>query len=132
MTQLPDFSFELNMARYVEKRISPIRLDHGRGRPPGILINDGEITGYRGLIGGVAWAACEGRPDVAGEVSILSSRLLTPTIEDCKRANKLLQELRDTPHVTIKVNAIPYDDLRLFVCIEASGNNAKEGKSQTA
>lgn len=132
MTQLPDFGFELNVARYVEKRISPIRLDHGRGRPPGTLANDGEITGYRGLIGGVAWAAREGRPDVAGEVSILSSRLPNPTIEDCKRANKLLQELRDTPHVTIKVKAIPYDDLRLFVCIDASKDNAKEGKSQTA
>ena len=69
--------FEFSMKRYVEK-IVPVTIDRNRVRSGSVMASEFEVTGYRGSSASMAWATREGRPDGAGESSLLAQRLPTP------------------------------------------------------
>ena len=112
--------------------VREIRIEKGRAAKEDMEANDGEINGMRAVCGSLLWAAREGRPDIAGEVNILSGTLPKPKIGDLKKANQTVRHLHATPNVIIQVRPIPLDRIVGITITDASLNNAKDGKSQLA
>ena len=131
LRQTKDYGFEISMTRYLKNRAREIVMHRGRCKNPKDLAHEGEITGMRGVCGSLNWAAREGMPQGAGDASLLSSTLPTPTIKDLQEANAALKRLLQND-VPVKIKPIPLDRLRLLMFADSSLGNASGGASQLA
>ena len=84
----------------------------------------------RAVLGALNWLGREGRPDLAGEVSILSSRIPQLKVKDLREINKVVSRARYTSHMSVKVQSIPKDKLAFAVVSDASYGNVRDGGSQ--
>ena len=60
--QLTSFGFHITMTRYLKMKVREIQLARGRGTKPLDDATPGEVTGMRGLVGGMAWSVRQGQP----------------------------------------------------------------------
>ena len=80
--QAPDCTISVDMGKYVEERMAPISIDRGRRSHPDSPVTEEEKQKARGAIGSIAWAAKEGRPDLAAPASILAARMKNMKVKD--------------------------------------------------
>ena len=67
------------------------------------LLNETEIHNLRALIGQFNWLAMKTRPDILFECCNLLQKIKSPTIDDAKRANKLVNKMKNEEiFVTLK------------------------------
>ena len=59
------------------------------------LLNETEIHNLRALIGQFNWLAMQTRPDILFECCNLLRKIKNPTIDDAKRANKLVNKIKN-------------------------------------
>ena len=130
--QLPSFDFEVDMTKFVCERLEPVALAKGRKSEVKALANDSEIAQMRAVIGGLNWAAKEGRPDCAAAASLGAACFPKPTIQDILDVNKAVKLLKDRAELSIKIRAIEVDKLAWGVISDASFANAYGGHSQGA
>ena len=91
---------------------------------------DNEYTQFRTLNGQIAWTSTQTRPDIAFEACQLSVAAKNATVEDLKRANKTLKELKGND---VKIIFPNIGDLRktiLIVFSDASFANLINSGSQ--
>ena len=62
----------------------------------------------------------------------MSQALPTPKHSDIKALNDAIRDMQATNTVTVKVKPIPLERMISYLYVDASKDNAKEGKSQTA
>ena len=60
------------------------------------LLTPEEKTSYKGVLGQILWLACQTRPDLAVQVSLLARKGQSPTAQDAKELNKLAKLARET------------------------------------
>ena len=130
--QMPDRSFSIDMEKFIGERLDPVSLAKGRKANPKALANDSEIAQLRAVIGALAWAAKEGRPDAAAAASLGAGSFPKPTIQDVIDVNKTVRVIKSNPALSIKVRAIPLENLAWGVVSDASFANAYGGNSQGA
>eukprot|EP00435_Cladocopium_sp_Y103_P022132 s1863_g5.t1 len=131
LRQLSDFSFESNMEEFIYTRLEPI-LSHKKvlkkhaAQTP---LNESEKTQLRGLIASLNWVSREGRPDASSAASILAASFPDPTMEHVHAANEVVKHLKTFP-VTLRIHAIPEDQLRLILIADSAFDTSGKEKSQ--
>ena len=87
-----------------------------------------EQTILRSKVGQLLWLARQTRPDIAFDIAIIASKLKTSTVEDLKRANKLLRKVKnDTVSLQFKDLG---EHVELMLFSDASFGNLPDGGSQ--
>ena len=88
-----------------------------------------EASLFRKLIGKLNWISTQTRPDIAFEVSSLSSVMRQPRVEDCLAANKVLRRIKEHPLKIRFPNLGNIDDIILDCYADASLGNLPSGQS---
>ena len=89
-----------------------------------------EVPNLRTLIGQLNWIATQTRPDLLYECCDLLGKIKYATIEDAKRANKVLKKLKEE-NISVEVNTIEsFVDTKLLVFHDASFANMAGSGSQ--
>ena len=76
------------------------------------------------------WLAKEGRPDVLGDVAILSVELGKPTEKSLKLLNKAIHSAKLNTDASVTVRSIPLKDLVIASFADSSWANMPGAKSQ--
>ncbi|CAE7230741.1 RE1, partial [Symbiodinium sp. CCMP2456] len=130
--QLKDYSFVVDMEKFVTERLEPIQMAKGRKSNPKALATDSEIAQMRAVVGSLNWASREERPDASASASLSALKFPKPVVQDLIDLNKSIQMIKSRPDLNIKIRSIPADKLAWGVMTDASFDNAGDGKSQGA
>ena len=87
-----DSSIVISQSNYVDS-IESLKVDGKKGNND--LLNETEIHNLRALIGQFNWLATQTRPDILFECCNLLGKIKSPTIDDAKRANKLVDKMKN-------------------------------------
>ena len=110
----------MHQEKYVLEKIHAIDLPRGRRSQKGSLLLGPEIESLRSMLYRISWVAHQTRPEAAGMVSILSSRLQNATVEDAILLNKMVGHLRSTAKQGIRLH--PYDpEKTTFIGVSDAG-----------
>ena len=120
--QLGTGEFLVDMQKFVQERLYEVPLEKGRASLKKELANPAEVDGARATCGALNWLAKEGRPDLAGESSLMSSRLASLTIEDVCNLNAVVKQAKEEAELTIRIQ--PLQRMRFGVVSDASWGNA--------
>ena len=127
-----DGAISVDMGKCVEERMAPISIERGRRSQPDSPVTEEERQKARGAIGSIAWAAKEGRPDLAAPASILASRVKTMKVKDLVQINRAIQNAKAKRDLTLRYFPIPPDKLGWGTVTDASWANHEDGASQGA
>ncbi|CAK8995053.1 Retrovirus-related Pol polyprotein from transposon TNT 1-94 [Includes: Protease, partial [Durusdinium trenchii] len=112
---------EMNQEKYIIEKLHPLKLPLGRKGDKSSRLKPDEFEAFRSMLYKVAWVAHQTRPEAAGVVSILSSRLKEGTIEDVSCLNKLIQHLRNTAQQSLTLHRFSNDKMILIAASDAGG-----------
>ena len=129
--QLENFEIRIDMQRYMEEKLHPVRLHQVRMQlGDEEELTDAEITMLRGAGGSLLWIGKEARPDVTGAcamaVSWASGR---PKIKHVTAVNKTIAELKRTSDCYLRIMPIPLQNGMWISVSDASVAHVSE-KSQ--
>ncbi|CAE7350344.1 RE1 [Symbiodinium sp. CCMP2592] len=129
--QLEDGEIRIDMKRYIEEKLHPVRLPRERVRlGDDAELTEQETTMLRGAGGSLLWIGKEARPDVAGACSMaMSWGSGPPKISHVKQVNKTIAELKRTSDCYIRILPIPLESGMWAAVSDASVANDSE-KSQ--
>ena len=99
-----------------------------RGRDKMDILTPEERMEFRSGTGDLQWLAGASRPDAAAPTSLLQSG--SPTVADFKALVKLIERIKATPRIGVKVRPLKLKDLILVAYGDSSFANAKGSKSQ--
>ena len=126
MTQNPtDHSIEVDQCDYISK-LKPMVTKFKGDKVP-----DYAMTDYRTMVGGLAWAVINTRPDSAFDVSWLASKGPTSTKSDVSFGNKVMRRLQ-TSTVKLRYKRVSDDirDWRLVIYHDAGWSTRPSLHSQ--
>ena len=127
MKQDASFSFYYDLQKFIEERLSPVSIVGRVGEEPA---TPQEVSEARAVLGSLNWLGREGRPDLVGEVSILSSRVPDLRVRDLKEINKTVERAKATASLCITIKGIPEEEIGFGVVSDASYGNVRDGGSQ--
>ena len=129
--QLEDYEIRIDMQRYIEEKLHPVRLPRARLQlGDDEDLTDAEVTMLRGAGGSLLWVGKESRPDVSGACSMaMSWGSDRPKIKHVKAVNKTIGELKRTSDCYLRILPIPLDQGIWMAVSDASLANETE-KSQ--
>ena len=127
MRQDQSFNFSYDLQKFIEERLEPVMIQGKTGDEHATLQ---EVSQARAVLGSLNWLGREGRPDLVGEVSILSSRVPDLRVKDLRDINKTVERAKATASLCVKVQGIPEENLGFGVVSDASYGNVREGGSQ--
>ena len=130
--QAHDGTITMDWEKYIRERLSLVPISRERARDSGAECDDKEISQLRGILGVLGWVAREGRFDIVGIHSLLSSSFPRPTVRDLLDANAVVSRLLKTATLTIDLHPVDLDDGVFIGYSDASVGTAKEGASQGA
>ncbi|CAE7498867.1 TY1B-DR1 [Symbiodinium sp. CCMP2592] len=132
LQQYPDGKITVSMEKFILERLSPMTIAVGRRSRPEEAANEVEKSAARGLIGSIAWAAKEGRPDLAATASIMASKLSKLQVKDLTLLNKAVQEAKANAKLELTYHPIAPERLCWGTATDASYVNHPDGSSQGA
>ena len=130
--QKKDFSFEIDMEKFVAERLKEVPLEKGRATQSHLEATEQERDDTRAAVGSITWAAKEGRPDGAAIASLVASSLSSLKVQDIVDLNKCIKRMKEEAALKIPIQSIPLNELCWGVITDASYANAAKGKSQGA
>jgi len=119
--QTPENGYLVDMQKFIEERLSPVKLDPGRASKKKEEATEEEVAAMRALCGGLNWLSKEGRPDAAGPSSLLASKITRLKIEDILAANEVVKQLKAQADLAIQIQ--PLRRMRFSVVTDASFAN---------
>ena len=117
---LPD-KVLLDQRKYIAEKIFPLKPARGRLGNKQELLDKDEFEQYRSLLYKINWVAHQTRPEAAGVVSILSSRLKQATVHDLACLNKLAAHLRNTAQQCLVLHKFENKDMVFIAASDAGG-----------
>ena len=84
-----------------------------------------EVAQARAVLGSLNWLGREGRPDLVGEVSILSSRIPELRVKDLREMNRVVERAHSTAELAVTIKGIPEDKIGFGVVSDASYANVR-------
>ena len=103
----------LSQKEYIND-IPPIDISRDRRKNPELPITPSELQQLRGLIGSLQYAATNSRPDLSCRLSLLQARVTCATVADLLQGNRLLTDAKRHSDVTIKIQALPVNQVRFL------------------
>lgn len=116
--QKEDGEFQIDMEKFVLERMEEIKLEKGRSGQKKEDVTEEERGSARALCGSLNWLAKEGRPDLAGPASLMSSRLTRMKVEDLLALNEVVRAIKKEPGLAIRIQ--PLEKMRFGVVSDAS------------
>ena len=115
-----DGEIRFDQEKYIIEKIQPIHLNRGRRGRKEESLEDDEFKEYRSALYKVSWVAHQTRPEVAGAVAILASRLHKATIQDAITLNKAIGHLRSSSKQELRIR--PFDPEKMtFIGVSDAG-----------
>ncbi len=111
----------MDQEKYILEKLIPYKLPRGRLSDKTALLIDDDFEAHRSLLYRVNWVAHQTRPEVAGVVSLLSSRLKQATIHDLCCLNKAVQHLRSTAQQSLTLHKFRNDKMVFIAASDAGG-----------
>ncbi|CAE7879428.1 Kcnh5, partial [Symbiodinium microadriaticum] len=130
--QTADFQLLVDMEKYVQERLFPMKIERGRRSNPDAEATAEEKQQARAVIGALAWAAKEARPDAAAAASIMASRLPSAKVRDLAELNKAVEAVKANSQLELKYFPISPESLGWGTVTDASWANHADGSSQGA
>ena len=121
---------QIDMQAFVEERLHPVELEHGREKQKQEAITEEERSKVRSSCGALNWAGREGRPDAAAAASMFSSQIQDMKVEQILELNKVIGQLKKDSQLALRIQPICEERMRWGVISDASFANAKNGKTQ--
>ena len=112
------------------KKLRNVELDPQRMKQKGELLDPGEQTIFRQIIGQLNWAVQGSRPDLAFDLIDLSTKLNSASVGDLIRGVKTINRLRDV-HSEVKFPALNLSSLKILTFTDASLGNLNNGTGST-
>ena len=119
LKQRSDKGIVLSQSEYV-CNINPIKIDSNRKSLLDEKITEDERQQLRAIIGSLQYASVNTRPDLSSRLSYLQSRVNDATVNTLVEANRILHEAKRHHDVSIAIQPIACDDLRLLAFSDAS------------
>ena len=110
-----------NQEKYILEKIMPFKLPRGQGADKGALLDQDAFEAFRSLLYKVNWVAHQTRPEAAGVVSILASRLKRASVHDLCCLNKLVLHLRSTAQQCLTLHRFDNDKMIFIAASDAGG-----------
>ena len=126
--QLPDFSFELSQASYVQE-LKYINLRAHRKKDRNAPTDDWEKSQLRTSLGGVSWHSQQLAPHFAADVGLLLSEINYSTIDTVFRANKLMDHVKSMCDHKLLIHALPLGELSVYTWVDAAIGNRRDAHS---
>ena len=129
--QLENFEIRIDMQRYIEGKLQPVRLPCERLRlGDDEELTEQETTMLRGAGGSLLWVGKEARADTAGACAMaMSWGSGRPKVSHVKQVNKTIAELKRTSSCFLRILPIPLEEGMWVSVSDASVANDSE-KSQ--
>ena len=112
---------QLSQEKYILEKIEAVPLSKGRRGDKRAALSETEFQQYRSMLYKVSWVAHQTRPEAAGTVSILSSRLRNATVEDVIHLNKLCGHLRSTARQPLRIRGFAPEKMTFIGVSDAGG-----------
>ena len=110
--------------------IPPIEISRDRRKTPDAKITTQELQDLRGLIGSLQYAASNSRPDLSCRLSLLQARVTCATVSDLLNGNRLLNDAKKFSETSIRVQALPPDQVRFLSFSDATFATREKAHSQ--
>eukprot|EP00435_Cladocopium_sp_Y103_P073799 s91_g45.t1 len=95
----------MHQEKYIMEKIFPHKLPKGKMSDKTTLLLGEDFEIYRSLLYKVNWVAHQTRPEAAGVVSLLASRLHQATVHDLCCLNKMAVHLRNTAKQSLTLHS---------------------------
>ena len=128
LNQREDGSITISQEAYTSS-LQPIMLDENTKRNKNMSLDKKHVTALRDAIGKLNWLAGMSRPEISFDVSEISSRILTSTVADILRVNKIIKFVKTNPSY-ITIPSLDLKTLKIVVYTDASFGNLADGGSQ--
>ncbi len=111
----------MHQEKYIIENLQPLKLSKGRMADRSSQLSQEEFELFRSLLYKVNWVAHQTRPEAAGVVSILASRLKYATVHDVYCINKLVVHLRATAQQCLVLHRFDNDKMVFIAASDAGG-----------
>eukprot|EP00435_Cladocopium_sp_Y103_P037516 s4112_g9.t3 len=111
----------LGQEKYIIEKVQAVHLSRGCRSSKESLLTEEEFKEYRSMLYRLSWLAHQTRPEAAGVVSILSSRLHQATVHDVILLNKMVGHLRSTSKQPLRLRGVKKDELKFIGISDAGG-----------
>ena len=111
----------LNQEKYILEKLQVLKLGRGQLSDKKAPLTGEEFEAYRSLLYKVNWLGHQTRPEVAGVVSLLSSRLQKASVYDLCCLNKAVSYLRSTACQGIILHKFDNKKFMLIAASDAGG-----------
>ena len=119
--RMTDDKIVMDQEKYIIEKLIPFKLGKGRSTCKQSPLDASEFEIFRSLLYRVNWVAHQTRPEAAGVVSILASRLKAATIHDFCCLNRLIVHLRNTAKQPLTLHKFKSKDMVLISASDAGG-----------
>lgn len=110
-----------NQEKYILEKLHPYKLPRGMLSDKKQLLSGEDFEAHRSLLYKVNWVAHQTRPEAAGVVSILASRLKQATVHDLWCLNKMVSYLRNSAQQTLVLNKFDNQKMLFITASDAGG-----------
>ena len=111
----------MDQEKYILEKLEAIPLSKGRRGNKDEPLTEEEFKAFRSMLYRVSWVAHQTRPEAAGTVSILSSRLHSARIRDVVDLNKMIGHLRSTSAQGLRFKKFKPDEMTFIGVSDAGG-----------
>eukprot|EP00439_Symbiodinium_sp_Y106_P051746 s4878_g6.t3 len=122
MKQDEAFNFTYDLHKFIEERLAPVEIEGKLGEQSATAH---EVAQARAVLGSLNWLGREGRPDLVGEVSILSSRVPDLRVKELRDINRTVERAKATATLSITIKGISEESIGFGVVSDASYANGK-------
>ena len=127
MKQDEAFNFTYDLHKFIEERLAPVEIEGKLGEQSATAH---EVAQARAVLGSLNWLGREGRPDLVGEVSILSSRVPDLRVKELRDINRTVERAKATATLSITIKGISEESIGFGVVSDASYANVRGSGSQ--
>ena len=111
----------MTQEKYIVEKLHQIKLAKGMLGDKSSSLPSDLFEEYRSMLYKVSWLAHQTRPEAAGIVSLLSSRLNKATIHDLCCLNKLVHHIKNTANQPLVLHKFDVDKMILIAASDAGG-----------
>ena len=115
----------MHQEKYILEKLHPIKLAKGRFSERSSSLTEDEFETFRSSLYKVNWVGHQTRPEAAGIVSILASRLKNATVHDVSCLNKLISHLRSTANQPLILHKFDSSKMIFIAASDAGGVDGK-------
>ena len=115
----------MTQEKYIVEKLHQIKVGRGQLGSKEAPLSADQFEEYRSMLYRVSWLSHQTRPEAAGIVSLLSSRLNKATIHDLCCLNKLVHHIKGTANQPLVLHKFDLDKLVLIAASDAGGVASK-------